>query len=297
MSLNAVKMLGISITTSPKKEILEHLQKYLLQNPKSQIQNPKKPVKPLVIVTPNPEQIIYAQKNKHFAEILNQADVAIPDGIGIVLAGRFLQETGDRGQGTEIKGRIAGVELMEDLVAMAAERGYPIALIGGRGRVAVEALECLRQKYPGLVGWAQEPGELQLGNLGDVSDLGEKIQKTNTRLVFVGLGAPKQEFFIERLSLSLRGASLRATRQSHVKTKQEIASPSVRSRNDNLIMMSVGGSFDIISGRTLRAPLFIRNVGLEWLWRLARQPWRWRRQLALVKFFWLVLKTKEQVQA
>ncbi|MBI5620430.1 hypothetical protein HY949_01495, partial [Candidatus Gottesmanbacteria bacterium] len=77
MSLHATKIFGISVTVSSKKEILEEIQKYLLGNPKSEIRNPKQGAKPFVIVTPNPEQIVLAQNDKHFAEILNQTDVAI----------------------------------------------------------------------------------------------------------------------------------------------------------------------------------------------------------------------------
>lgn len=158
---------------------------------------------------------------------------------------------------------------MEDLVWLAAVRGYGIGLIGGRGGVAVKALECLRQKHPGLVGWAMEPGELCADNLGDLDNLGEKIRKTNTRLVFVGLGAPKQEYFIARLT-----------------------HPSSLIPHHPLVLMSVGGAFDVISGALPRAPHFWQKLGLEWLWRLVRQPWRLVRQLALLKFVFLVFKQK-----
>ena len=91
----------------------------------------------------------------------------------------------------------------------------------------------------------------------------------------MGLGAPKQEEFIERLA---REMSLRSRAKSREK--------------QSLILMSVGGSFDIITGRLKRAPLLIRSIGFEWAWRLAVEPWRWRRQLALVKFIVLVLREK-----
>src|SRR3989344_2970706 len=155
MSLNAVKILGISITKNKKNEILEYIEKYLRSKAK----------KPLIIVTPNPEQVVFAQKNKRFADILNRADLSLPDGIGIALT-----------LGIQ---RIAGVEFMEDVVEMAAKWGYRIGLIGGKGRVAVEALECLQKKYPGLT-----------GSVGDIR---------KAKIVFVALGAPKQEYFIEEL--------------------------------------------------------------------------------------------------
>ena len=292
MGLNAVKMLGISITTSSKKEILEEVRKYLSQNVRTQNSMTKKGKNPLVIVTPNPEQIVYAQRDKHFREVLNQADVVLPDGVGVVWASRFLRTQNTELNDQTIKKVIPGVEFMEDLVAMAAGRGYPIALIGGRGGVAVEALECLSRRWPGLRGWAQEPGELQLGNPGDLSDLGEKIQKTNTRLVFVGLGAPKQEYFIAALQKALSDTRYVTSDMQDTKTRIKKSSHVSRLTSHPLVLMSVGGAFDIISGRTPRAPRAMQAVHLEWLWRLIRQPWRFQRQLALLKFFWLVVRKK-----
>lgn len=241
MSLNAVKILGISITTNSKKEILEYIQKYL--------QFPWE--KPLIIVTPNPEQIVFARDNARFAKMLNQAEVSLPDGIGIASLLKIE--------------RIAGVEFVEDMASLAAERGYGVGLIGGRGGVAVDALECLQKKYPDLLGWAVEPEEIE------VKKLVQKIRQTNTRIVFVGLGAPKQEFFIEKL----RTQNL------------ELRTP--------LILMSVGGSFDIIAGRIPRAPIFIRLMGFEWAWRLFKEPWRLGRQFALVRFLLLVFLQKFSV--
>ena len=243
MQLNSTKILGISITTSPKGVILEYIIKYLDEPV-------KKEQKPLIIVTPNPEQIVLAQKNMEFKELLNRADVALPDGIGVSIAAHV--------------SRIPGVEFMEDLVKVAAKQGDTIGLIGGTKGLAVKALDCLRQKHTGLQGWAVEPEALEL------QEIVQKIRKTNTRIVFVGLGAPKQEEYIARLA--------------HESQKSKVKS--------HIVFMSVGGSFDIISGRLKRAPVLMRSIGFEWLWRLIQEPWRWRRQLALVKFIWLVLKEK-----
>jgi len=120
----------------------------------------------------------------------------------------------------------------------------------------------------------------------------QKIQKTNTRLVFVGLGAPKQEYFIEKLTMSLRDRSDReAISQNDMRSPRSVASGDLP-RDDKgrgVVLMSVGGAFDMIAGRIPRAPYVVRSMGLEWLWRLVREPWRWRRQRALLKFIWLVI--------
>ena len=95
MSLHAVKMLGISVTTSPKKEILEFIKKGLEPSALGLGKNNKTIQKPIIIVTPNPEQMMLAQKDMHFAQILNQADVALQDGVGLVAAMRLLARTSD----------------------------------------------------------------------------------------------------------------------------------------------------------------------------------------------------------
>ena len=249
MGLHAEKILGINITSDSKKTILEELEKRLTHQGKNGVGC-------VTVVTPNPEQIVYAKRDRRFADILNRADVAIPDGGGIVWAYRTLG-------GKEHLRRIPGVEFMEDLVAIAAKRGVTIGLIGGRGDLAVRTLECLLAKYPGLRGWAVDPDSVSL------TFLAEKIRKTNARIVFVALGAPKQEYFIARL-------------------RRECQMPNAKCQ----IFMSVGGSFDIIAGRIPRAPAWMRGLGLEFLWRLFREPRRFGRQLALVKFVWLVLRER-----
>jgi len=226
MGLNAVKILEISVTNNSKKEILEEIQKYLDQST-------KKTLEPLKIYTPNSEQLVLAQKNSQFADVLNRADITIPDSHGVVWAGSILTKNGP-------KNVIPGVEFMEDLVRIARDRHVPIRLIGGKGKIAVDTLECLQQKYPGL-----ETSE-------------------HPRIIFVALGAPKQEQYIDEAAKKSTG----------------------------VIYMAVGGSFDIIAGKLPRAPLLLQKIGLEWFWRLILQPWRIFRQLALIEFVWMVLKEK-----
>lgn len=258
MGLNAGKILKISITTDSKEEVLEYVQKYLFSPSKSR-------PKPFVIVTPNPEQVVLAQTNSRFQEILNWADIAIPDGIGMSFAGALL------GVAPRIS-RIPGIEFMDDLMGLSGKQPVRIGLIGGREGLAVKSLECLQARYSGLSGWANEGGVLPMNSGGIVipqslvSDIADTVEREKTNMVFVGMGAPKQEYLIRSISDEL------------VKRKH----------NSPLVLMSVGGSFDIISGRLRRAPLFARSIGFEWFWRLAQEPWRLRRQLALIKFIQLV---------
>lgn len=254
MSQNAVNILKISITNTPKNEILEEIQKYLARGQKNN-------AKSIKIFTPNTEQLVLASKNPDFASVLNQADIAIPDTIGVVWASRVLTKK-------PISVQIPGVEFMEDLVRLAENQHVTIGLIGGYANLAVDALNCLRQKYPGLTGWAVDGPEMSGSRLPDdiyFSRLGREIVRKGTRIVFVALGPPKQEHFIMRLT---------------------------REIPNGVIVMAVGGSFDIISGRLPRAPKFMRAAGFEWLWRLILEPRRIVRQVALFEFILLVLREK-----
>lgn len=312
MSLHAVKILGINVTISPKKEILEYLRKYITQTTKNKEQRTKNSAKSLRIVTPNPEQVVLAKRDSHFAQLLNQADVALPDGVGIVWALRFLFYE----LRTRIHDPIAGVDFMENLVSIAAKQRVPIALIGGRGELAVKTLDCLQKKHPDLVGIGfsapkfdvvdeklylvnHESGirnhvkeqsihnsqfSIQYSNEAEYfKALAQRIIDSGVGMVFVGLGAPKQELFIEQLVHSLSFIVHRNTSKNH---DQGTMNP--------IILMSVGGSFDEISGRLPRPPQMLVNLRLKWLWRLILEPWRIRRQLALLEFVWLVFKEKKR---
>ncbi len=258
-TLPKVSILGIGVTTASKVEILAWVKKELgIRNQKS-----------LVIVTPNPEQMVRARHDAEFAKLLNAADIAIADGAGIVLAAK-IQNLGKRLE------RITGVELMESLVEMAARERLPVALIGGRRGVGAVAFERLREKYQELEGWTLEPEISHLDNLGKetnketnmektVMEISRKIRESGAGLVFIGLGAPKQEYFISYLK--------------KIKNKNQV------------IYMAVGGAFDELSGRLARPPKIVERLGLKWLFRLLLEPWRWRRQLALIKFIWLVFRS------
>jgi len=198
------------------------------------------------LVTPNPEFLIEAQKDEQFREILNQADLSVSDGTGLILASRFL--------GQPIKKRVRGVDLMERICQEAAQADWPVFLFGAGPGVAEKAGQNLKSKYPGL----------------DIRVLRTFLALQGTslkpKILFVALGAPKQEKWIAE------------------NLKQM---PSVK------LAIGVGGAFDFLSGRVRRAPRFIQNIGLEWLWRFGCQPWRGQRiYRAVVKFPWMIVRSK-----
>jgi N-acetylglucosaminyldiphosphoundecaprenol N-acetyl-beta-D-mannosaminyltransferase len=207
------------------------------------------------VVTPNPEILVYANKHSDYKEKLNAAFISLPDGIGVFLAGLFL--------GKPLQERIPGVDFLDFLCRETKEHPVSIGFLGGRGGVAKRTAECLKRAYPWLdivfAGdeWPEEYFEKEKRK-------GKNEKQAAIDILFVAFGFPKQE---EWIASNLDRLPVRCA-------------------------MGVGGAFDYISGQVSRAPLFIRFLGFEWLYRLIKEPWRWKRQLALIVFIWLVLKER-----
>ncbi len=283
-----IKILGVKINLNKKDEVLEEVRKYLVTKNKEQITKNKNRVNPLVIFTPNPEIINYAQKDSFFKQIVNSAQINIPDGAGLCLAieKKFHLKTV----------RLSGTDLMMDICNLSSKNSFTIGLIGGRGDVALATRECLLRDYPNLKIEVLEGPEIivsgikyQVSSIRDKNipdtkyiilnteekqaertelyfkNLVKELQDKKIDILFVALGFPKQEYFISQLSVVSSQVSVRP-----------------------LILMGVGGAFDYISGRVQRAPLWMKEKGLEWLYRLVNEPWRYKRQLAGMSFFWQV---------
>ncbi len=264
-------ILSVGFTNASKSQILEYVIEKI-QNPNSKIQ----------IVTPNPEIIVYAKKHPAFQQLINQAQISLPDGVGITLAASIL--------GKPLEERMTGVDFMESLCQIRAQRPITVGFLGAKPGVALAVSERLKEKYPGLnVSFAAselpskhvipseqsesrnlsrmrvfKPVERSFANAQDDNLPNTKYQIPNTDILFVAFGFPKQEEWIA----------------------QHLPDIPVK------VAMGVGGAFDYISGAIPRAPFFIRSIGLEWLYRLIRQPWRIKRQLALAEFIYLVIKEK-----
>lgn len=227
------EILGIGFTDASFVDILEYLAKKLSIEAKK-----------FYVVTPNPELVVMAKSDNDYQKILNNAEISLPDGVGIVLAGKILGKT--------LKERVTGVDLVKNLPKQLVKRGLSAAFLGGKGDVAVRAAECLKKANFGL----------------KVTFSGAEIKDfanfPKTDILFVALGSPKQEIWI---SENLNQLPVKAA-------------------------MGVGGAFDMITGDVPRAPVPIRALGLEWLYRLIRQPWRAKRQLAIFKFIFLVFKER-----
>ena len=226
----------------------------ILEQIKKYISNPRGTIH---IVSINPENLITAQENKLFKKIIETSQIQIIDGMGVVVAGRVL--------GIKVRGRLTGVRLMEELVKMADRLRLRVLLIGGRPNLALKLADCYSQTYSeakflGLAGIKNIKKPLK----SEESRIFSIVSDFKPHILLASFGSPDQELWLDRHKGQFRG----------------------------IVCMGVGGAFDFHGGNVARAPKFIRQIGLEWLFRLFKEPWRWRRQLRLVKFLWLVLKEK-----
>ena len=203
------------------------------------------------IATVNPEFIMTAQDDGEFGRVLGEADLCLPDGVGLLYAARRY--------GRRLPERVPGSELVYRLAERAAERGWPLFLLGAAPGVAEEAAGVLTARYPGLrvagcYAGSPDPAENEA--------IVARVNAGGAALLYVAYGAPKQDKWIAR---------------------NRDALTSVR------VAIGVGGSLDFVTGRAVRAPHWAQRFGLEWLHRLVKEPWRWRRMLALPRFAWRVL--------
>jgi N-acetylglucosaminyldiphosphoundecaprenol N-acetyl-beta-D-mannosaminyltransferase len=198
----------------------------------------------------NPEFVVAAQDDQLFRSILNKADLALPDGIGLLLAGRWLHQP--------LRERVTGSDFVPRFAALAARMDYRPFFLGAAPGVAERAAAKLAQQYPGFC-----VADCYAGNPSpDEEDtIINRVRASQPDALFVAYGAPVQDYWISRNL-----------------TRLEVP-----------LAMGVGGTFDFIAGIVPRAPIWVQRLGLEWLFRLVNQPWRWRRQVALLEFVRLVL--------
>ncbi|MFZ5354457.1 MAG: WecB/TagA/CpsF family glycosyltransferase [Bacillota bacterium] len=201
-----------------------------------------------MIFTPNSELLYNAVKDRAFEELLNAAQLVIPDGIGVVIASRFYK--------TPLKERVTGIDLMGKLAELAAKKGKNLYLLGASQEVIETAAERFKEKYEGINITGYRNGYFRKEDEDSIVD---DINSASADILLVGLGSPKQEDFIYR-------------NRDRLKAK---------------VAIGIGGSFDIVAGKITRAPEFMQKAGLEWLHRLIKQPSRIGRMLKLPKFILL----------
>lgn len=194
------------------------------------------------VYTPNPEIIMCARGDREYMDVLNRADMVVPDGIGVVIASKILKRP--------VKERVAGFDLTCNLLSYAGKENIPVYIYGGKPEVVEAAAEKIKNDFEVNVCGFQH------GYHKDDSIVLEEISEKKPGIVLVCLGAPKQEKWIDK--------------------NRNILPP--------CLMIGAGGSVDVLSGKTKRAPEIFIKLNLEWFYRLLCQPTRFIRMLQLPKF-------------
>ncbi|GAB1426669.1 WecB/TagA/CpsF family glycosyltransferase [Aminivibrio sp.] len=205
-----------------------------------------------LVATVNALAVLEAERNPRYSEALSNSFLTLADGTGLVWALKFL--------GRPVQERVAGIDFMAGLARMAAAERWPVYLLGAKEEVVVKAAEKLQELFPEIIlaGWRNgyfDPED---------PEIPREIRESGAKVLFAALGVPKQEIWLHDR------------------------------RNDlgNILAVGVGGAFDVISGSLKRAPLPWQKMGLEWLYRLFQEPWRWKRDLELFRFAGKVFLTR-----
>ncbi|MEG0353067.1 MAG: WecB/TagA/CpsF family glycosyltransferase [Cellulosilyticaceae bacterium] len=208
-----------------------------------------------MVFTPNPEIIMLAKENKEMERILLDADLVVPDGIGVVIASKILK-------GEVLPERVAGFDMTQNTMKQAVENGYKYYFFGSKPGVADIAAENMRKTYPGIQIVGCRDGYFKEE---DIPAIIEDINKSEANILLVALGAPRQELWIDKYKNQM---------------------PNVK------VAIGVGGSLDGMAGTVKRAPVIYQKLGLEWFYRLIKQPTRAKRMLVLPQFILKVIKER-----
>jgi N-acetylglucosaminyldiphosphoundecaprenol N-acetyl-beta-D-mannosaminyltransferase len=238
-------ILGVRVDRLTQAEALSELSKFVHER---RAQPEMVPCRQMVTV--NPEFVMAAQKHHLFRQAINEAAMVVADGVGIVLACKWLR--------TPTPERVTGTDFMPALARLCAQHGYRLFLLGAAPGIAEQAATRLQEIAPGLQIAGTYAGS---PSVEEEEEILARLQTAQADVLCVAYGAPAQELWIYR----------------HL------------SRLPLAIAIGVGGAFDFLAGKQKRAPATMQRLGLEWLYRLYREPTRWRRMLALPKFATQVL--------
>ena len=213
------------------------------------------------VLTPNVDHVVQASSDQYLRKIYDECSLVLADGMPIIWASYLL--------GTPLKEKISGSDFLIRFCQVSAEEGYRIFFLGGEDNAAAISADILRRRYPGLkiVGIYSPPFGFENDEVSNTRVL-EKINAARPDLIFVGLGTPKQEKWIYEN----------------------------RHRYHARVSFPVGAGFDFLSGKSRRAPLWMRYAGLEWFWRLILDPRRlfYRYLIRDMRFFPIIFRQKKK---
>ena len=251
--MNRIKIFGVRVDNVDLNEANNRVEEFLKQES----------IK--TIYTPNTEIVMACKEDEKLREIVNSGDLIIPDGIGLIHASNIKNKP--------LKERVTGFDLSIKILEIANREGYSLYLLGGKDGVAKEAGKNIEKNYPNINIVGYHHGYFKGSHIGDKDHPEEvaiidEIVKKKPDIIFVGLGFPKQEIWIEEN----------------------------KDRLPSKVIIGNGGTMDILSGNTNRAPEIFQRLGLEWFYRLIKEPSRIKRQLVLPKFMLQVLFCKDVVE-
>ena len=238
MHIAKASILSIPVAQVKMDQVLEWVEKRI---------NEGQP--PAHVVTANAEIIYQAWRDQQLAHLIHQADLITADGSGVIWAGKKLN--------TPFPERVTGVDLTQRLLNLAAQKGWKIYFLGAKPEVVEKAFLRVLSRFPKLEICGYQHGYFSKQEIDQVVT---NIHMVKPQLLFVALGAPRQEYFI-RENLARMGVP---------------------------VAVGVGGTFDVLAGTVSRAPHWMQKGGLEWLYRLWKEPRRFWRMLALPRFVWAV---------
>ncbi|WP_071027966.1 WecB/TagA/CpsF family glycosyltransferase [Peptoniphilus raoultii] len=217
------------------------------------------------IYTPNTEIVMAAKNDEGLKALINKGDLILADGIGLIYASKMRKKP--------LKERVTGFDSSIELLKMANKDALKVYFLGGKERIAKRAAENVKREYENLIICGYHNGYFKGAHTGDINSPEEEaiirqINEKNPHIIFVGLGFPKQEIWIDKNYDRLKGK----------------------------IIIGNGGVLDILAGATKRAPEIFIKLNLEWFYRLITDPKRIKRQLAIPKFLLAVLFDKSSVK-
>lgn len=238
--LKEIKILGVKVHAVGMDEAVSIIHQWMREAEHHQV------------VTVGTEMIMAAQENKHFAEIINQAELVVPDTSGVLWAAKRI--------GAAMQEKVAGIDLTGRLLSIAAKEGFGVFLLGGKPGIAELAAKEMIQRYPDLIIAGTHDGYFKAES-DEEKKVIDKILSSQAKLLLVGMGFPHQE---EWLAMHLKEIGVS-------------------------VGIGVGGSFDVFAGVLKRAPQWMIRFHIEWLFRLFQEPKRWRRMLAIPMFMLKVI--------
>lgn len=205
------------------------------------------------IFTPNAEIIMQANRDPELLNILNSAELVIPDGAGVILASRILK--------CRLKEKVSGIDLVKEILKNTKKKPVSFFMLGGKPGIAEKASINILSDYPKAKIMGFRNGYFEESEIPEII---KQINDSKAEILLVGLGAPKQEKWIHKYAGQL----------------------------NSKVIMGIGGAIDVFAGNAALAPEFMRKAGLEWLFRLIKEPGRYKRMLDLPRFMILTFKKR-----